>query len=191
MPNGEITARVADSLQQEFGKKGFHITHDHRLGNIDSPDNLGKLRTWFGEKPKREMLLADLDIAIISTDDKVVALIEIEETTDKPKVILGDILAILLGSGITFKNKHDFQIREWTTLIVMSHDQRQSHQARNEFLSNQLNSLKSNLNTPNAKIERIMVDSFADEKQLEEKLRQHVTKAIAHYEIGISSASKI
>lgn len=179
MPRGELTARVADSLQKEFEKKGFLVIHDHRLGNIETTDNLGKLRTWFGETPKRETLLADLDIAIISTDGKVVALIEIEETTDKPKVILGDMLAILLGSGISFKDKHDFQIREWTMLIVMSRDRHQSHQLRDEFLSNHINSLKSNLDTPNAKIGRIIVDSFEDEKQLREKLEQHITKAIS------------
>jgi hypothetical protein len=43
----------------------------------------------FGKEYKSGALLAFLDIAVVSQDtDKVIALIEIEETTDKPKVLL-------------------------------------------------------------------------------------------------------
>lgn len=184
MSNGSLTALIALSLQQECKKQGYVVIHDHGLLEVGSPDKPGKLRTWFGDTPKRQTLLSDLDIAIVNPDDSiVVALIEIEETTDKPKVILGDILACLLGNGISFKGKHDFQIGEWTTLVVIGHDEHQSHDVRIAFLNEQTNSLKSKLDTLNATIGRIIVDTYADEKQLAEKLDHHIHEAIAHYEI--------
>lgn len=184
MSNGTVTARIALSLQKEYKRQGYDVLHDHGLQELSSAYKPGKLRTWFGDTPNRQTLLSDLDIAIVNPDDNiVVALIEIEETTNKPKVILGDILAFLLGNGISFRGKNDFQIGEWTTLVVLSHDERQSHDARIAFLSEQTNSVKSKLDTPNAAIGRIVVDSFTDERQLGEKLDHHINEAIAHYEI--------
>jgi len=191
MPNGALTTRVALLLQKEFEKQGFIVIHDHRIENLVSTDIPGKLRTWFGSSPKRETLLADLDIAIISAEDEVITLVEIEETTDKPKVILGDIFAILLGSGITYKGNKEYKIGEWTTLIVMSHDKTKSHFKRTAFICDQIKNLKEKIETPNKTIGKIIVENFANEEGLEEMLKQHVEKAIAHYEIGISSASKI
>lgn len=184
MSKGALTAQLAFSLQQEYEKQGYVVLHDHSSQETGSPDKLGKLRTWVGDTPKRQTLLSDLDIAIVNPDDNiVVALIEIEETTDKPKVILGDILAFLLGNGISFKGKHDFQIGEWTTLVVICHDENQSHDERIAFLNEKTNFLKSKLDTLNASIGRIVVDTYADEKQLVEALDHHIHEAIALFEI--------
>jgi len=178
MPRGELTARVALSIQQEFENNGFFVLHDHRSLDPDSSEKVRELHVFFGEAPNRETILADLDIAIISKNDMVIALIEIEETTDKPKVILGDILAILLGNGITDKNKKAYKVGKWTTLIVMSHG---SHHERTAFISEQTNILKENLKTHDKTIGQIIVENFADEEQLEETLKHHVTMAIDNY----------
>ena len=108
MSNGVLTTQIARSLQKEFDQQGFDILHDHRKTEIDLPEKVGKLRSWSGSTLKSETVLADLDIALVSHHDKkIYALIEIEETNDKPKVILGDVVATLLGKGIAFKGKLD------------------------------------------------------------------------------------
>jgi len=118
MSNGMLTIHLAHILQQEFNQQRFDVLHDHGPKQMDSPDKVGKLRSWFGSALKAETILADLDIALVSPrDKKVYALIEIEETTDKPKVILGDILATLFGEGIAFQGKLDLQVGEWITLL--------------------------------------------------------------------------
>jgi hypothetical protein len=180
MSNGVLTAQVARSLQHEFDQQGYDILHDHRQKEIDQPDKLGKLRSWFGSALKREMVLADLDIAIVSHHDKkVYALIEVEETTAKPKVILGNVLATLLGNGITFQGKHDLLVGKWTTLLVMVYDPHQSLFDRCAFITEQTNNLKGKLTTPNASIGRIIVDTFTGKMQLENKLRQHLSEAVS------------
>jgi len=180
MSNGTLTAQVACLLLQEFDQQGFDVLHDHGQKEIDSLDKLGKLRSWFGSALKSETVLADLDIAIVSRHDKkICALIEIEETTDKPKVILGDVLATLLGNGIAFQGRHDLKVGKWTTLIVIVYDAHQSHLDRLAFLAEQANTLKSKLTTPNATIGRIIVDTFTDKMQLEHKLKQHISEAVS------------
>jgi len=180
MSNGMLTAQVARLLQQELNEQGFDVLHDHGQKEIDSPDKLGKLRSWFGAALKSETVLADLDIAIVSHHDKkIYALIEIEETTNKPKVILGDVLATLIGKGIAFQGKLDLQVGEWTTLVVMVYDTRQSHLDRLAFLAEQTDILKRKLTTPNASIGRIIIDTFSDRVQLEYKLRRHISEAVS------------
>ena len=179
MANGELTAQIAYSLQHEFKHVEIDVLHDHRKKDADLPGKLGKLRSWFGTEFKSEALLADVDIAIVSKKDKkIYALIEIEETTDKPKVILGDVLAILLGSGIAFKGNHELLVGKWTTLIVIGYDVHNLHLERLAFFTKQVNDLKEQLYTPNTSIGQIILDYFSDNIGLENKVKQHVRNAL-------------
>jgi hypothetical protein len=185
MARGALTMQTARLLQPEFSQQGFDILHAHGEKGIDSPLLLGKIRSWFGEAYKPETILADLDMAVVSHDalashnqERVYALIVIEETSSKPKVILGDILAALLGKGIIFQGKRALQVGRWTTLIVLAHDVHQSGLERMPYLAAQSKYLRENLLTPNASIGRVVIDTFMDDLQLEEKLRQNITAAI-------------
>lgn len=179
MSKGSLTTQVARSLRHEFDQQGFDLLNDHGKKGIDPTDKLGKLRSWFGPDLRFESVLADLDIAIVSrSDKKIYALIEIEETSEKPKVILGDVLATLIGNGIAFKGKHDYRVREWTTLIVMVYVIHQSQSDRLAYLSEQINIIKRNLTSLNASIGRIIIDTFSDNVQLEGKIRQYIIDAI-------------
>ncbi len=152
---------------------------------LDSPLLLGKIRAWNGDTYKSETILADLDMAVVShaaavshEQERVYALIEIEETSNKPKVILGDVLATLLGKGIKFQGTRDLQVGRWTTLIVLARDKHQSQLSRLPYLEAQCKYLRENLLTPNASIGRVVINTFVDELQLEEKLRQSITEAL-------------
>lgn len=177
--------QAARVLQPEFSRQGFDILHAHGQPVVDSPLLLGRISSWFGETYKRETILADLDMAVVShaaavshNQERVYVLIEIEETSSKPKVILGDVLATLLGKGIKFQGCRDLQVGRWTTLIVLAHDKHQSQLSRLPYLEAQGKYLRENLLTPNASIGRVVIDTFVDDLQLEEKLRQSITEAI-------------
>lgn len=185
MARGALTMQAARVLQQEFSPAGFDILHDHGEKGIDSPLLLGKIRAWFGDTYTSQTILADLDMAVVShaaavshDQERVYALIEIEETTSRPKTILGDVLATLLGKGIRFQDVRDLQVGRWTTLIVLAHDKHASLLNRLPYLATQSKVLRENLLTPNATIGRIIIDTFVDYLQLEEKLRQNITDAI-------------
>ena len=176
---GELTYQTARNLQQKYSKGGFDILYGHGEKGMDSQMNLGKIRSWFGEEYNRDAILADMDIALVKQEtDRVFALIEIEETSIKPKVILGDILSILLGNGINFQGNRDLQIGAFTDLIVMVQDNNHSHSVRVDFLSRQCNFIKERLVTSNSSIGKIIIDTFTDNKQLEDKLIEHLEKTI-------------
>lgn len=179
MAYGTLTTRAARALATEFDPDGFDVLYGHGRSLADPADRLGKLKSWFGRKYQSDAILADLDLPVVSRQSgKAYALIEIEETTDKPKVLLGDILATLLGSRITFQGKRRLQVGAWTILIVLAYSKGRVHRRRLAFVQRQANLLKGGLNTPNAHVGRIVVDSFRDEADLAQKLRQLIKSAV-------------
>ena len=179
MTLGELTASVAIFLSQELSPKGFDVLFDHAPKGTVPPETLGKIVSWFGREYNSNTRLGFLDIAVVSSHtQKALALVEIEETTDKPKVLLGDILATLLGSGIKFQGNRNLRIGPWTTLVVMARSRWPSHQARISFLLEQAEEIKSKLSTPNASIGQIVIDLFRDEKDLLDKLPRQIEKAV-------------
>jgi len=180
MKHGILTARMANVLSQEFKAQGFDVLFDHGKKGADTTDKIGRIVSWFGTEYKRDTLLAFLDIAVVLCGSgKTFALIEIEETTAKPKVLLGDVLTTLIGGGIKFQGKRDLQVGQWTTLIVLAHSRTQSHQAQVNFLKKQTKHLKSVLSTPNASIGQIVIDTFRCESELENKLKQHIKNSLS------------
>jgi hypothetical protein len=185
MARGALTMQAARVLQPEFSQQGFDILHAHGEKGLDSPLLLGKIHAWFGEAYRPETILADLDMAVVShaalaahNQERAYALVVIEETGSKPKVILGDILATLLGKGIIFQGKRPLQVGRWTTLMVLARDVHQSGLEQLPYLAAQSKYLRENLLTPNASIGRVVIDTFMDDLQLEEKLRQNIAAAL-------------
>ncbi len=183
MAYGVLSMQVARALQEEFSQQGFDLLRAHGEKGIDSPLLLGKIRSWYGEAYNRDTILADLDMAVVSHEafaahDEVRAhaLIEIEETNCKPKVILGDVVATLLGKGIKFQGGRDLQVGRWTTLIVLAHDPRLSGPERIPYLAAQAKYQKENLLTPNATLGSVVIETFTDYLELEVKLRQNITE---------------
>ncbi len=185
MTHGILTARMAAVLSADVELRDFDILHDHGTRNPETAATIGRIASWTGPEYRTESLLSFIDIALVSrTSNKAIVLIEIEETTDKPKVLLGDVLAVLMGDGVKFRGQRELMVGPWTTLIVLAHTESASHQQRAEFLVAQLNQIRSCLQTPNASIGHIAVDLFDDEVELEAKLkaklRQHIHHIIAH-----------
>ena len=191
MAHGLITARIACQLRDEYEPKGFQILSGHGDKTTDPPDRIGKLRAYYSDRYGAASLLADLDIAIATPNQQAIALIEIEETTFKPKVILGDALATLLGSAVRF-GRHDWYIGEWTTLIIMAHGSRERRQGRMAYLEDQINQMKTTLSTTNAKAS-VAVRAFQEESDLFEALRGQINLAVERFagieQIGLAQES--
>ena len=94
--HGEITAQIGSRLKYE----GYDIFYDHGT----SGKYVGKIVSTLKKAYGREDELSQLDIAIVKEDsDEIAILVEIEETSDRPKTLLGDIFGVLLGEHIFFK----------------------------------------------------------------------------------------
>jgi hypothetical protein len=179
MKHGLLTAAMANMLSRDLNNQPLDVLYDHGQKELGLNDRVGKLASWFDSKYKLESRLSFIDIAVVlRSSQQALVLIEIEETTDKPKVVLGDVMAILMGKGMKFQGKRDLLVGRWTTLIVLAYNQAGAHRRRVAFLEDQVNHLKSKLATSNASIGRIVIDTFRNELDLEAKLRLYVNKAL-------------
>jgi hypothetical protein len=179
MAHGKLTSEVAIMLSQDLALRGFDVLFDHALRGTVPPQNLGKIASWFGPEYKSVTQLGFLDIAVVSKlSEKAIALVEIEETTDQPKVLLGDLFATLLGEGVKFQGKRDLLVGPWTTLVILGRSKLRSHRARVDYLLEQARQIKTGLNAPNALIGQIVIDLFKDESDLLDKLRRIIQDVI-------------
>ena len=179
MAHGKLTAQMARMLSEAPENRGVEVLFDHGRKEVDPADQLGKIVTWLGDHNRMDAMLSELDIAVIMRDSgKVCALIEVEETTDKPKVLLGDVFATLLGDRVTFQGERNLPVGPWTTLIVMVHDRVEAHQSRMAFLQQEVDHIRSAISRPNATIGSVVLASFSDTTDLKNKLKQQVGWAI-------------
>lgn len=192
MERGVWTAQVAETLKEKFRERGLNldVLHDHGQKGGDLDNTPGILRSWFGSDSTRETALANLDLAVVARNPneakkaKAYALVEIEETTHHPKIILGDIFATLLGDGIIFQGERLLDVGNWTTLIVLAHSEHNSHQRRMAYLAEQANKLKTylaaeNESIGNASIGQIVLDTFQERADLEVNLRRYIEESLS------------
>jgi len=188
---GQMTARIAEKLSRYYDKKLFKVIHDHALKkenkvyDDNSPieeNNVGEIASWFGleENRSRRTRLSQLDIAVVERNtDKVFALIEVEETINKPKTLLGDVFAALWGNYFTFgdvSNHCALSIGNWTTLIVMCKDS-DDDKDRIGFLNNNVETLIAAQSGEYPLIRKVFIESFTDELELERKLKNQIEAA--------------
>ena len=161
--HGQLTAKIAREIAPFWEGRGYQVLYDH-----DPKSNtVGKVVSSFGDLPyDRGTQLSHVDIAIVEpAHEKVFALIEIEETTNKPKTILGDILGVLMGEHISFGKDRPLLVNEQTVLLVFVKS-RVSRDVRNNYLRKKILKTKSNLLTLNSVIERIYIKEFNNDAEL-------------------------
>ncbi|MGA2505498.1 MAG: hypothetical protein ABSG01_15560 [Anaerolineales bacterium] len=138
---------------------------------------MGKIAVSIEEKLSRENELSQMDIAIIKREPKkLIALVEIEETTNNPKKLIGDIFAVLMGDFIHLPGGTQVVMGDKTTLIILGKGE--DHKIRNERLLKLADRAKSALGTVNSKIVKIVIESIGEKNNLEELLMKKVDEAI-------------
>lgn len=188
----KITVPVAKFLIEKFGALGIEILYDHGKKRIVTQDNVGRIVAWRGEKyfqPYRPKQLAHPDIAILpERSNRVNLLVEIEDaneygSSDRPKLIVGDAIATLLGTGLAFRQNAKIRLLElgnWTTYVVSVQMGSRPHQdlfeARGRFLQEKLQMLKSCLDTPNATVADVIIKTFTNKHDLEQILSEYVNR---------------
>jgi hypothetical protein len=177
MADGPLTAKMARLLSQWLAGHEYDVFCGHRGEEIFPVEGLGHIVSWFGPEYNRDSRLALLDIAVIS-DTKALALVEIEESSDEPKTLIGDVFATLLGDHISYRGQ-DLEVGAFTTLIVLGRNN-SGHSDSAALLEQHGNSFLSTRSSGNASIGRVVVDTFRDEGELEAKLKEQIERALFH-----------
>jgi len=171
--HGELTANMAQKISQDWEERGYKVLYDHGPSN----ENVGKIVSAIKKEYRKEDELSQLDIAIVKQgSNQVAALVEIEETTDKPKTFFGDIFGVLFGEYICFKRR-ELHVGDFTTLILVGIN-KTNHKGRNEIILEKVNRVKNSMGTQNARIKKVVIKTYSDERELLEKLPLLLDKAL-------------
>jgi hypothetical protein len=82
---------LTDYLRHPANREGSRVYYDH--GDSSEP-NVVAIKGFFGAQVSNLNRLADVDVMVVSRDQRARLLVEIEERDCSPKKILGDIMAI-------------------------------------------------------------------------------------------------
>jgi hypothetical protein len=168
---GQLTAKMAREISPYWEKRGYYVLYDHD----PSSKNVGKIVSSFGQQPPTQSTrLSHIDIAIVEKNSgRVFALIEIEETTDRPKALLGAVFGILMGEQISFGKERLLAVDEHTSLFVFGKS-KVSHEERIQYMLDKVTRFSSNLGTANSNIEKIDLKTFSTEQELIELLTNNI-----------------
>ena len=172
--DGELTAQIGERLRAELGARGYDVLHDHG----EKAEHVGEIISWFGQgaEPTRDTELSQLDIAVIDRESgRTLALIEIEESSDNPKTLLGDVFGTLISEHIGFKDNRPLNVGSWTTLIVLA---KGAHAARSKFMQQRVRAVQPILPPTITAFGHLIVESCADESNLDARLHDLVLEAL-------------
>jgi len=183
MPHGELTAHVARALARELSDRDVDVLFDHGEQSVDPSECLGQIASWFGTDYRANAQLAFLDIAVVQRDgDKVMALIEIEESTSTPKVLLGDLFATLLGDHVAFQGKRRLKVGEETRLIVLVQASGEQKRQQIATLADRVHNVPPALRSGNSAIGHLLIETFVDETKLERKVKRLIREVLDRYD---------
>jgi hypothetical protein len=176
-PSGRLTSTVAQSIAGKLKDKGFVVYYDHDTAS----DFAGTIAVSIARKLSREKEISQLDIAVVEEiSNQAIALVEIEETTDNPKKLIGDIFATLMGNSNYLPGGEKVFVGEWTSLIIFGKGE--GHAVRNRDIQKKVMGAKYALGTVNASMGNIVVKSLQSKDDLEKVLMKQINLAIQRYD---------
>ena len=187
MLRGAWTAQVARRLSERYDSRGLDVLCAHRDKRASRDEGghvrLGQIVSWISPRFKRHARLAFLDIAVVDQISmRAILPIEVEESKAQPKVVMADLFATLLGDHVTFsagRRKEDLEIGSWTTLSFLARTTgKGSGNMQLQLLAGRLNQVRDRLETPNASIGQIIIETYRDEAELEKKLTSQTEGAL-------------
>ena len=169
MTGGQIfTAPTAAFLAEHYRHADRQVFYDH------GGDDAQRLYAWFGAayvQPNPAQHLAWVDIVVADpTSRTVYQIVEIEDSSARPKTILADLMAVLLGDGLAFGGHVDWQIGAWMTFFVCVYAKAGTAPTRLAYLHQQVTQLQPCLQTRNAAIGRIVLATFQNQTELIQQL---------------------
>jgi hypothetical protein len=162
----EITTAIGSELSKsdELAKLGYSVIFDHGKEGDKKAD---VTTAWIGNGAEKDNRLSKIDIAIFEKHvDKPVLLIEIEESGDSPKKIIGAVMATLLADGISSTIQPNLQIGAWTTLVVLGKGEGENHEKRIRSIEDRIRQLASSEGFNKMKIGTIKLALFQTQDDL-------------------------
>ena len=116
MSHGKLTSTLGSSLRERLAEKSdMEVLYDH--GKSTEP-GVGALHLVMRDMPvSRASIVADADIAIVK-GDRVLLLVEVEESSTESKTVIGDLAVPLLCDRMRFTGR-DYSLDNAVVLVVL------------------------------------------------------------------------
>jgi hypothetical protein len=164
--HGEITAALGAALSGsvELAKLGYAVIYDHGKGGAD---DVSVTSAWISDEKKRDNRLSEIDIVVYGMQgNKARLLIEVEESGDNPKKVIGAAMATLLSEKISSSGREDLRIGGWTTLLILAKGEGDAHLERTRLIEERINDLLRVEGSNKMKIEAVKLVLFQPEDDL-------------------------
>lgn len=168
--DGKMTAELGQLLELEISGPEIKVIYDH--GDKQN-ENVGAISAYYDEL-RRDTKLAEIDIAILDKDDNVILLIEVEESDDRPKTIIGDAMTIFLSDGIAFKGETKKPNSDEIILLILFREPESGHEERNRKIEEKLNGLLSGEIINKLKIIRVKVAPCQTTENMKKKILEEL-----------------
>jgi hypothetical protein len=121
-PYGFNTRKIAEKLKSKLDAdperyKGIRIYYDH---GESKKSNVCQPTTYMGRRYGADATLSGVDIVVVK-DNNAVLVVEVEESTVRPKVIIGDIFGIVLADRIRIKRK-SYSLKNATIVVAIAEE---------------------------------------------------------------------
>jgi hypothetical protein len=168
--HGVITNKLGELLDKELSGSGLTVYHDHG----PESEKVGEISAYFGKELHRDNKLAEVDIAILDQQKKVILLIEVEENDDRPKTVIGDVMSTLFADGIAFKSKQRDMHDDGATLIVRARNSKVGHKERMGEINNRIAQILGNPIINRLKIKKVSMELFQEPNDLKDEIMKEL-----------------
>ena len=121
-PHGVNTRAVAEQLKEKLDTdpkrySGIELFYDH--GDSSKPE-VCQPTTYMGRRYGADATLSAVDI-VVTKNKKVILAFEIEESTVRPKTVIGDVFGIALTDRMRIQGKH-YSIKNTAMIVAIADD---------------------------------------------------------------------
>lgn len=160
--HGLNTRKIAEKLKDKLKAdpkryKNVKIFYDHGISN---DTGVCQPTTYMGRRYGADATLSGVDIVVVK-DNNAILVIEVEESTVRPKIIIGDIFGIVLAERIRIKRR-SYSLENATIIIAIADEGKGKKSAKYIRLERHLERyFKTNLSKTPKKV-RIIPCSISD-----------------------------
>jgi hypothetical protein len=158
---GAMTVELGKLLEEELSNKIIYFDHGDPTNK-----NVGKITAYYGKELHRDNKLAEIDIAILDDQKRIILLVEVEENDDWPKTVIGDAVSALLADGIAFRSKPCTLIDGGATLLLLAKDSKVGHKDRMGEINNRIDQMLSNPIINRRRIKQVKLALFRQPEEM-------------------------
>ncbi|MGB7539316.1 MAG: hypothetical protein WBM17_12330 [Anaerolineales bacterium] len=157
------TVELGKILDAELSPQNKIVIYDH--GDTNNK-NVGEITAYYGKELHRDNKLAEIDIAVLDDQRRIIMLIEVEENGDRPKTVIGDAVSTLLVDGIAFRSKPCTMIDGGATLLLLAKDSKVGHKDRMGEINKRIDQMLGNPVINRLKLKRVKLELFREPDEM-------------------------